>query len=50
MNERVILQTNIYHFKLLGGGTLLVSLFPIWILKKRGLLKFGRRLQFQNTQ
>jgi hypothetical protein len=38
------------QLNLLGGGTLLVSLFPIWILKKRGLLKFGRRPQFQNTQ
>jgi len=35
---------------LLGGGTLLVSLLPIWILKKRGLWKFSRRTQFQNTQ
>jgi hypothetical protein len=50
MNEQVILQSKIYHFKLLGGGTLVVSLFPIWILKKRWLLKFGRRPQFQNTQ
>jgi hypothetical protein len=32
---------------LLGGGTLLVSLFPIWILRKRRLWKFGQRL---NTQ
>jgi hypothetical protein len=38
------------HLNLLGGGTLLVSLLPIWILKKRGLWKFSRRTQFQNTQ
>jgi|SRR5262245_26501224 len=31
------------RLNLLGGGTLLVSLLPIWILKKRGLWKFGRR-------
>jgi hypothetical protein len=37
-----VLQAN-----LVGGGTLLVSLFPIWILRKRGLWKFGQRL---NTQ
>ncbi|HZF40255.1 MAG TPA: hypothetical protein VE715_15620 [Blastocatellia bacterium] len=38
------------QLNLLGGGTLLVSLLPIWILKKRGLLKFNRRPQFQNRQ
>jgi hypothetical protein len=32
---------------LLGGGTLLVSLLPFWILRKRGLWKFSQR---QNTQ
>ena len=31
------------HLNLLGGGTLLFSLLPGWILKKRGLWKFGRR-------
>lgn len=31
------------HLNLLGLGTLLVSLLPIWILKRRGLWKFGRR-------
>jgi hypothetical protein len=30
------------QLNLLGGGTLLVSLLPIWILRKRGLLKFSR--------
>jgi hypothetical protein len=34
----------------LGGGTLLVSLLPIWILKKRRVWKFNRPPQFQNTQ
>ena len=38
------------QLNLLGGGTLLVSLLPLWILRKRGLGKFGRRPQFQNTQ
>jgi hypothetical protein len=32
------------YLNLLGGGTLLISLLPIWILKKRGLWKFGRRV------
>jgi hypothetical protein len=27
----------------LGGATLFAALLPIWILKKRGLWKFGRR-------
>jgi hypothetical protein len=40
-----VLQLNI-----LGGGTLLVSLLPIWILKKRRVWKFNRSPQFQNTQ
>lgn len=31
------------QLNILGGGTLLVSLLPILILKKRGPLKFGRR-------
>jgi hypothetical protein len=30
------------HLNFLGGGTLLVSSLPIWILKTRGLLKFSR--------
>jgi hypothetical protein len=38
------------QLNLLGGGTLLVSLLPLWILRKRGLWKFGQRPQFQNTQ
>jgi hypothetical protein len=38
------------QLKLLGCGTLFVSLLPIWILKKRGLLKFSRLPQFQNMQ
>jgi hypothetical protein len=38
------------QLNLLGGGTLLVSLLPLWILRKRGIWKFGRRPQFQNTQ
>jgi hypothetical protein len=38
------------QINLLGGGMLLISLFPIWILKKRGLWKFNRRPQFQITQ
>src|SRR5215510_721875 len=29
------------QLNLLGGGTLLVSLLPLWILRKRGLWKFG---------
>jgi hypothetical protein len=36
------------QLNLLGGGTLLVSLPPLWILRKRGPWKFGRRPQFQN--
>lgn len=32
------------QLNLLGGGTLLVSLLPLWILRKRGLWKFSRRL------
>ena len=35
MNEQVILQSKIYHFKLLGGGTLLIRCFR-WILKSAG--------------
>ena len=35
------------QLNLLGGGTLLVSLLPFWILRKRGLWKFSQR---QNTQ
>ena len=38
------------QLNILGGGTLLVSLFPIWILKKRRVWKFNRRPQFQNAQ
>jgi hypothetical protein len=38
------------QLNLLGGGTLLVSLFPLWILRKRRLWKFNRSPQFQNTQ
>lgn len=38
------------QLNILGGGTLLVSLLPIWILKKRGPWKFVRGPQFQNTQ
>jgi hypothetical protein len=38
------------QLNLLGGGTLLVSLLPLWILRKRGLWKFGQRPQFQNMQ
>jgi hypothetical protein len=38
------------QLNLLGGGTLLVSLVPLWILKKRGVWKFNRSPQFQNTQ
>jgi hypothetical protein len=38
------------HLNLLGSGTLIVSLLPIWILKKRGLWRFNRRPSFQNTQ
>ncbi len=35
------------QLNLLGGETLLVSLLPLWILRKRGLWKFGQR---HNTQ
>jgi hypothetical protein len=35
------------QLNLLGGGTLLVSLLPFWILRKRGRWKFSRR---HNTQ
>jgi hypothetical protein len=38
------------QLNLLGGVTLLVSLLPLWILRKRGLWKFGQRPQFQNMQ
>ena len=38
------------QLNLLGGGTMLVSLLPLWILRKRGLWKFNRSPQFQNTQ
>ena|SRR5262249_30219271 len=31
------------QLNLLGGGTMLVSLFPLWILRKRRLWKFSRR-------
>lgn len=31
------------QLNLLGGGTLLVALLPIWILKKRGIWKINRR-------
>jgi hypothetical protein len=38
------------QLNVLGGGTLLVSLLPIWILKKRRAWKFNRSPQFQNAQ
>jgi hypothetical protein len=38
------------QLSLLGGGTLLVSLLPLWILRRRGLWIFNRTPQFQNTQ
>jgi hypothetical protein len=38
------------QLNLLGGGTLLVSLLPLWILRKRGPWKFGQRPQFQNMK
>lgn len=31
------------HLNLIGGGTLLVSLLPLWVLRKRGIWKFNRR-------
>lgn len=31
------------QLNLLGGGTLLVSLLPLWILRKRRIWKFNRR-------
>src|SRR5262245_5810468 len=38
------------QLNILGVGTLLVSLLPLWILRKRGLWKLNRSPQFQNTQ
>jgi len=50
MDEHPFPPLTALQLNLLGGGTLLVSLLPLLILRKRGLWKFNRSPKFQNTQ